>query len=154
MKGRIWLNADVIKGTLAPEVKLDGDRFLRLAATHCPDCLLSLGWTLAQPQDTYKGGYDWDMVKAMRDLLKRNNYIQPVTFAVEATYTVLSVQQLEWLLSQTSQGSLTLWFTKMSQATANDLLCLREKFGKDSIYLDMPGAMQKQFDSLSGCSPL
>ena len=151
MKGRIWLNADIVTGTNGPKAKVDADRFLQMAASLCPDCLLSLGWSLGKPSGDYKGGYDRTMVEAMREVLERNKVYKPVTFAVEATYAVLSTHELEWLLTKTHRSSLTLWFHGSSQATAHDLVCLRERFGRGVVYMDMSATMRKEYNRISVC---
>lgn len=100
------------------------------------------------PDDNYKGGYDPTMVQAMHEALERNKIDQPITFAVEATYTVLSTDELAWLLSKTRHSCLTVWFHKQSKATAQDMVCLRAKFGKDKVFLDLPPIIQSEFDTL------
>jgi len=93
--------------------------------------------------DKYSEHYINDMV----DVLFKNKYMKPVTYAVRASFAVNSISELQYLLETSPVGStLTVWCSD-SQDIINypNLVQLINTVGQNRVYLDLPDEMSKIF---------
>ncbi|XP_025206054.1 protein FAM151B isoform X2 [Melanaphis sacchari] len=140
-----WLNADILRGPgpgNSPGV--DADTFLKVSSTSFPDSILSLGWTTQRnDNDKYSEHYINDMV----DVLFKNKYMKPVTYAVRASFAVNSISELQYLLETSPVGStLTVWCSDPKDIiNYPNLVQLINTVGVNRVYLDLPEEMSKIF---------
>jgi len=93
--------------------------------------------------DKYSEHYINDMV----DVLFKNKYMKPVTYAVRASFAVNSISELQYLLETSPVGStLTVWCSD-SKDIINypNLVQLINTVGENRVYLDLPDEMSKIF---------
>ncbi|XP_015371088.1 PREDICTED: protein FAM151B isoform X1 [Diuraphis noxia] len=140
-----WLNADILPGPGPGDSPgVDADTFLKVSSKSFPDSILSLGWTTKRnDNDKYSEHYINDMV----DVLFKNKYMKPVTYAVRASFAVNSISELQYLLETSPVGStLTVWCSD-SQDIINypNLVQLINTVGENRVYLDLPDEMSKIF---------
>ncbi|CAG0883416.1 unnamed protein product [Cyprideis torosa] len=140
----IWLNADIIRGPVQAREPLDGDRFLRLCKRYFPDATLSLGWTVRVPSGwsprVPTTTYTLEHMRAMMDMLFRNDVSQPVTFPIWALFVPQATTEISWLLNSVPNSTLTIWGGPMDALLHNRdrLTALREMFGKHRVFYDLP----------------
>lgn len=93
--------------------------------------------------DAYTENYINDMV----DVLFKNKYMKPVTYAVRAAFAVNSVRELQYLLETSPVGStLTVWCSDAEDAVNYPkLVQLINTVGANRVYLDLPDDMSKVF---------
>ncbi|XP_060839597.1 protein FAM151B isoform X1 [Rhopalosiphum padi] len=140
-----WLNADILPGPgpgKSPGV--DADTFLRISSKSFPDSILSLGWT-TERNDNAK--YSENHINDMVDVLFKNKYMKPVTYAVRASFAVNSISELQYLLETSPVGStLTVWCSDPKDIiNYPKLVQLINTVGKNRVYLDLPDEMSKVF---------
>lgn len=140
-----WLNADILPGPGPGDSPgVDADTFLKVSSKSFPDSILSLGWTTKRnDNDKYSEHYINDMV----DVLFKNKYMKPVTYAVRASFAVNSISELQYLLETSPVGStLTVWCSD-SKDIINypNLVQLINTVGANRVYLDLPDEMSKIF---------
>lgn len=167
LKGPIVLNADILPGELimitissvtinqpylpppgpnnpaTPAV--DAWTFLMLCRTRFPKAIISIGWTTALDGgggQMMKAGYTREMVDHMASLVREYNLMQPVTFPVNATLLKYSICEIQRLLFQVQNSTLTIWAHPEEFAnnnlTLHDLLIMRKAFSVNSVFYDMP----------------
>lgn len=140
-----WLNADILPGPgpgNSPGV--DADTFLKVSTKSFPDSILSLGWTTKRnDNDKYSERHINDMV----DVLFKNKYMKPVTYAVRASFAVNSISELQYLLETSPVGStLTVWCSDPKDIiNYPKLVQLINTVGTNRVYLDLPDDMSKIF---------
>ncbi|NP_001155388.1 DHFR-coamplified protein-like precursor [Acyrthosiphon pisum] len=140
-----WLNADILPGPGPGDSPgVDADTFLKVSSKSFPDSILSLGWTTKRnDNDKYSEHY----INAMVDVLFKNKYMNPVTYAVRASFAVNSISELQYLLETSPVGStLTVWCSD-SKDIINypNLVQLINTVGANRVYLDLPDEMSKIF---------
>ncbi|XP_074056142.1 protein FAM151B isoform X2 [Macrotis lagotis] len=144
----VWINADILPGPNAKDKGLDAKEFLETVTAFFPDVTLSLGWTTGWYPDQLNEGYSWTMVKDMEHVCNKLN--QPVTFPVRAALVRQSLQQLLWLVQQSNRYSLTVWSGKDDQYRTEDLLSIREHFGKKHVFYDIFEPQNQEFKQAIG----
>ena len=143
----MFLSADILQGPNADtsdNKPIDPQRFLRLCNSLYPQSTLSLGWTTGPAAPGGTNRYDWASVKSMHDLVERWDLKQTLTFPVRATYVKKSIPQLKWLTEMTG-GSLTVWSPRDDEVPVADLLLLRYRFPKHSLFYDLHSGLHAEF---------
>jgi len=147
----VWSNADIEVGPhLAPDKKatVDADKFLALCQQHLPAATLSLGFTTPPfpailPETQFQ--YTWDMVKTMKAALEKNAVLgkgKSITFALRGIFLGKSLEQIQWLLDQTSdvsgiKSTVTIWGKDpLSQDQLTSLRAFLDTVGRDRCYTD------------------
>jgi hypothetical protein len=147
IKGPIVLNADILSGpNKPPTAPVDAWTFLMLCRTRFPKAIISIGWT-TNIDPTVKSGYTRDMVDHMASLVKEYNLSQPLTFAVNATLLKYSICELQRLLFQVPNSTLTVWAHPQefdSNLNLHDLVLIRKSFPIGSVFYDMPSDVLNQ----------
>ena len=92
-----------------------------------------MGWTTGTSES---GHYTWDMVKEMYDIVSVRKIKQPVSLSVRAQYVRKSLSQIKWL-SEMLESTVTIFSAKDEILNEGDLLFVRHKFPKESVYYDM-----------------
>jgi len=102
--------------------------------------------------DKYSDHYINDMI----DVLFKNKYMKPVTYAVRASFAVNSISELQYLLETSPVGStLTVWCSDPKDIiNYPNLVQLINTVGANRVYLDLPDEMSKIFFEMytSSCS--
>lgn len=115
-----------------------------LCRTRFPKAIISIGWTTALPESGHiiKAGYTREMVDHMASVVREYNLMQPVTFPVNATLLKYSICEIQRLLFQVQNSTLTIWAHPEEFAnnnlTLHDLLIMRKAFSVNSVFYDMP----------------
>lgn len=132
---------------LEVEKTVDGLQFMRLCSTSFPLSTIAVGWvTEKSTEETSDGGrYNWTDVKTMLDILEKSPPKQPLTFNIRASFARKSVSQLKWLLEMT-RATLTLISPLDDNVPIEDLLYLRHKFPRHSVFYDVPSSIKTAFD--------
>lgn len=93
--------------------------------------------------DKYSERHINDMV----DVLFKNKYMKPVTYAVRASFAVNSISELQYLLETSPVGStLTVWCSDPKDIiNYPKLVQLINTVGTNRVYLDLPDDMSKIF---------
>lgn len=83
----------------------------------------------------------------MVDVLFKNKYMKPVTYAVRAAFAVNAITELQYLLETSPVGStLTVWCSDSLDVIDNaKLVRLIKTVGPDRVYLDLPDDKSKMF---------
>jgi hypothetical protein len=91
--------------------------------------------------------YSENHINDMVDVLFKNKYMKPVTYAVRASFAVNSISELQYLLETSPVGStLTVWCSDPKDIiNYPKLVQLINTVGKNRVYLDLPGEMSKVF---------
>ncbi|CAG2107036.1 unnamed protein product [Medioppia subpectinata] len=148
IKGPIILNADILPGPNKPTTSpVDIWTFLILCKTRFPKAIISIGWTTLVDEMSVKTGYTRDMVDHMASLVKEYNLSQPLTFAVNASLLKYSICELQRLLFQVPNSTLTVWAHPHefeSNLTLHDLMLIRKSFSMSSVFYDMPSDILNQ----------
>lgn len=148
IKGPIVLNADILPGPNKPSATpVDAWTFLMLCRTRFPKAIISIGWTTHIDEIPMKTGYTRDMIDHMASLVKEYNLMQPVTFPVNATLLKYSICELQRLLFQVPNSTLTIWAHPEefdSNLALHDLVLIRKAFSMGSLFYDMPQEVLNQ----------
>jgi hypothetical protein len=148
IKGPIVLNADILPGPNKPSAApVDAWTFLMLCRTRFPKAIISIGWTTHVDEVPLKTGYTRDMIDHMASLVKEYNLMQPVTFPVNATLLKYSVCELQRLLFQVPNSTLTIWAHPEefdNNLSLHDLVLIRKAFSMSSVFYDMPPEILNQ----------
>ncbi|XP_069794126.1 protein FAM151A isoform X2 [Narcine bancroftii] len=145
----IWINADILIGPNVPAFiqPVNASRFLDLVQQKFPNVILSPGWmTLYIPIFAVKP-YTQKMVEEMYDLVK--DLSQRVTFPVRALFLKQAWPHFNWLLSQSSRYSLTLWQGSIDVITVEDLLFFRDNSNIEQIYYDIYEPVLSEFKQIA-----
>lgn len=83
----------------------------------------------------------------MVDVLFKNKYMKPVTYAVRASFAANSVPELKYLLETSPVGStLTVWCSDpLDMISYPALAQLVQAVGEKRVYLDLPEDKAKTF---------
>ena len=132
---------------LSEEKTVDAPQFIRLCSKSFPQSTIALGWVTERSQlDGGEGErYNWTNVKMMNDLLEKSPVTQPLTFNVRASFARKSASQLKWLLEMT-RATLTVISPLNDNVPVADLLYIRHKFPKHSVFYDLPAEVHADFD--------
>lgn len=135
------LNADILPGdSNAACAPVDAWTFLMLCRTRFPRCTISIGWCSEGTGGTSvcAGGYTRCMVDQMLSIVKEYSILQPVTFPVNACMAKYSIGELQRLLFQLPNSSLTLCAQSGDALTIEDMLLFRKAFGPSQLFYDFP----------------
>jgi len=139
LKGPLILNADILPGPSKPPVTpIDAWTFLMLCRTRFPKAIISIGWTTTIDEVSMKIGYTREMVDQMASLVKEYSLLQPVTFPVNGALLKISIGELQRLLFQVPNSTLTVWSHSGDPLTVDDLIVFRKAFGINQIMYDVP----------------
>nr|XP_046264366.1 protein FAM151A [Scatophagus argus] len=132
----VWLNADILHGPNAPTFvpTINGTRFLQLIQEKFPDVTLSPGWMVVYQPPILTQTYTRPMMEDMYNMIK--DVPQLVTFPIYALLARSGWQHINWLLSQSSRYSLTLWQGSI-HPNISDLLFIRDNTNPASVYYDI-----------------
>ncbi|KAH9521150.1 hypothetical protein DERF_004822 [Dermatophagoides farinae] len=155
IKGPIVLNADILAGPNNPEATpVDAWTFLMLCRTRFPKAIISIGWT-TNLDGQMKTGYSREMVDHMASLVREYNLMQPLTFPVNATLLKYSICEIQRLLFQVPNSTLTVWAHPEEFAnnnlTLHDLFIIRKAFSINSVFYDMPSEVINELRQLFCC---
>ncbi|XP_068227081.1 protein FAM151B [Palaemon carinicauda] len=144
----LWLNADILKGPVSSTREpVDADKFLSLCVETFPLATLSVGWTTTYTSATdEKALYTKEMAEEMATALESKNVSMPVTFPIRAAFVPRSIEQLEWLVENIPDSTITVWSSSSDTIDVQALLALRDAIGNDSVYFDLPEEQKKEFD--------
>ncbi|XP_050430234.1 protein FAM151B isoform X2 [Adelges cooleyi] len=140
-----WLNADILPGPgPGGNPGVDADIFLRASVKNFPNSMLSLGWTTKRNDF---GAYSESYINSMVDVLFKNKYMKPVTYAVRASFAVNSIAELQYLLETSPVGStLTVWCSDSKDVVDHvKLVNLVRTIGPKKVYLDLPDVMSRAY---------
>jgi hypothetical protein len=139
LKGPLLLNADVLAGPNKPSVTpVDAWTFLMLCRTRFPKAIISIGWTTEVDDAALKVGYSREMVDSMASLVKEYSLLQPVTFPVNCSLLKHSIGELQRLLFQVPNSTLTIWGHHGDPLMLEDLVVFRKAFGSNQLMYDLP----------------
>ncbi|RWS29177.1 DUF2181 domain containing protein-like protein [Leptotrombidium deliense] len=146
LKGPLVLNADILHGCNKPSnPPVDAWTFLMLCRTRFPKAILSIGWTSEINDVSLKTGYTREMVDQMASLVKEYSLLQPVTFPVNAALLKVSIAELQRLLFQVPNSSLTVWSHPGDPVSVEDVIAFRKSFGVNQLFYDMPEDLMDVF---------
>lgn len=136
LRAPLVLNADILPGERPSAAQpVDAWTFLMLCRTRFPKSIISIGWCV----DVSLGGsYTRHMVDQMLAIVKEYSLLQPVTFPVNAALAKHSIGELQRLLFQLPNSSLTLWAHAGDPLTIEDLCVFRESFASNQLFYDLP----------------
>lgn len=98
--------------------------------------------------------YSEKYIEDMGDLLFKNRYMKPVTYAVRASLAANSIPELKYLLETSpAESTLTAWCSDPKDViNYPKLVQLINAVGIDRVYLDLPDDMSKMFFELYAAS--
>ncbi|WAR25596.1 F151B-like protein [Mya arenaria] len=135
INGPIWLNADLLAGPGQKPPTVPAQEFLD-AVELFPEATLSIGWTTIQKGNNTHLKYTMDNVQEIHELCR--NLSQPVTFPVRAEQFRDSLDEFDWLLSQSRSYTLTIWTGKGDNVTQDDMTFMKGQFERSRVYFDLP----------------
>ncbi|XP_029971899.1 protein FAM151A [Salarias fasciatus] len=140
----VWVNADIVQGPNVPNFlpAINGTRFLEVVQEKFWDVTLSPGWKATYLPPILVGTYTRTMVEEMYELVK--DVPQKVTFPVHAMMVRSGWQHISWILSQSSNYSLTLWQGSI-HPPLDDLLFVRDNSHPARVYYDIYEPTLTQF---------
>jgi len=142
IRGPLVLNADILAGPNKPMLPpVDAWTFLMLCRTRFPNAIISIGWTTDHETLCHKAGYNRDMVDHMASVVKEYSLLQPLTFPVNGALLKYSICEMQRLLFQTPNSTLTVWSHQEDPITVDDLLIIRKAFGTHQLFYDMPDSI-------------
>lgn len=147
IKVPLLLNADILPGPGNPlAAPLHPTKFIEMARTAFPNCILSIGWTTYVDSSVIDPVYDDEMVADMkRAVAEAGVSQQAMTFPVRACVAKNSVAQLQDLLAAFPGSTLTVWSSSGDPITSKDLLKFRSHFNLKSVYFDLPSPLKEEF---------
>lgn len=138
----VWINADIVNGPVnATATPVNPEKFFS-AAKNFTNSTLSIGWTTNYSGNgtaIYSDKHVDDMLKTIRE----NNVTQSITFPVRASIAAHSLTQMQTLLKNVTDSTLTIW----SNDDIIDVKKLNELIvtvGVNKTYLDIPEDIMKQ----------
>lgn len=95
----------------------------------------------------FSDAYTENYINAMVDVLLKNKYMKPVTYAVRASFAANSITELQYLLETSPVGStLTVWCSDPEDKLDYlKLIELVNTIGEKRVYLDLPDDKSKKF---------
>ena len=113
-----------------------------LCRTRFPKAIISIGWTTQLDEISLKIGYTREMVDQMASLVKEYSLLQPVTFPVNGSLLKISISELQRLLFQVPNSTLTIWSHLGDPIALDDLLVFRKAFGINQVLYDIPNELR------------
>jgi len=139
IKAPLVLHADILAGENKHRNQpVDAWTFLMLVRTRFPKSIISIGWTVDVNKSTLETGYSRNMVDSMLSIVKEYSLLQPITFLVNAALVKYSIAELQRLLFQVPNSSLTLCAQPGDPVTIDDLILYRKAFVSTQLYYDLP----------------
>ena len=145
-----WVNADIVQGPGGTGTPVEPQEFLYLSKLYFPTSTLSTGFKTgyadSMPEENKR--YTSQQTAAMLLELDEAGITQPVTFPVRAVYLAASVSEIQKLLNETPNSTITIWGT--DQLDENEISSLRhamDTIGRSKIYLDVPESLKSQLSS-------
>lgn len=134
----VWFHADVLKGPLGGEPRVDPTRFVKNVKRLFPECSLSFGWTTGTHTDLSQAGYTWNMVMDMYYLVDKLELEPLIVFTARASFITNSVPQLKWLTDNT-RASLLVWQSPEDKHIAShaDLMYICYRFPPHHAFFDL-----------------
>ena len=117
---------------------IDAWTFLMLCRTRFPKAIISIGWTTHVDEISTKIGYTRDMIDQMASLVKEYSLLQPVTFPVNGSLLRVSIGEVQRLLFQVPNSTLTVWSHRGDPLSVDDLIIFRKAFALNQIMYDVP----------------
>lgn len=142
----VWFHADVLKGPLGKEPRVDPTRFVRIIKRLFPECTISLGWTTGTHTDLSLAGYTWNMVLDMYYLIDKLELEQDIVYTIRASFITNSVVQVKWLVDNT-RSSILVWQSPEDKNIAShaDLMYICYRFPPHKAYFDLHNEKLEQF---------
>lgn len=146
-KYAIWLNADIVKGSVGPTTDpVDAVKFIENAKELNKNFTLSVGWTTKWTDDGVNSGKYTDrdvdnMIKALGELTDR-----PITFPVRAGLVATSQAEMKKLLAKYKGSTLTVWSGDKDEVNATELQKFIKAIGIDKVYLDVPKILSNKLN--------
>lgn len=137
----LWINADILPGPgNSSSVPVNDTEFLRLAA-ELNGTVLSIGWTTNGTEEPYTD----DHIKQMTNITKSYSITNEITFPVRAGNAAKSLMQMESLLKDIPNSTLTIWSSSENdKVDVNLLRNLIFKVGLNRAYVDVPESLSSQ----------
>ncbi len=134
IKHPVILNADIFDGNQAGKACIDAQAFVDLCTQHCPNQIISIGWTTNNPTSFYS----WQNVYEIFCLIKTKSLKQKITYPVRLTWAARSMCRLEWLIRFTD-STLTVWGHETDLLGSLDwILLFRRYFSASRVFFDLP----------------
>lgn len=141
----VWLHADIIKGPLGQEPKVDRVRFIKHIQRLFPECTISLGWTTGTHTDLSLLGYSWNMTFDMYHFVHQYEIEPPIVFTARGSFIRNSVPQLKWLTDNTRGALLVHQPPEDRQDIGRDLMHIAFRFDPSLSYWDISNPDLAQF---------
>lgn len=146
----IWLHADVLKGPLGAEPKVDATRFIKIVKKMFPECTLSLGWTTGYHTDVSQMGYTWEMILEMYYTIHNLEVELPLVFTARASFIPNSIPQLKWLTDNTKASVLVYQEERdIEDKYHQNLMYLCHRFPPHLSYFDLSNQKLENFVKLN-----
>ncbi|XP_078584957.1 protein FAM151A-like [Branchiostoma floridae x Branchiostoma japonicum] len=141
----VWLNADILPGPNTVNPGVNAREFIDTVNRIFPECTLSIGWTTGFYYDRENEGYTRQMVEEMHSYC--GDLKQPVTFPIRNSLLGLpgTLDNLEWLLSQSERYTITVWTSVFDVHRIYDLVKCRNAFSHKLVYYDLPKQQEDDF---------
>ncbi|XP_050702468.1 protein FAM151B-like [Eriocheir sinensis] len=150
----IWLNADILPGPSSRNTPVPSTDFLTTCAELFPQATLSLGWTtfVAPNSPAVESGYSREHFEAMVQALDTHAITQPVTFPIRAAFVPHSIENLEWLLENTPDSTVTIWSSPQDPFDPEAIKTLVDILGHNAVYLDLPETQMTQYRDVAAAA--
>jgi len=143
----LWLNADILRGPNAgvDTIPIDPDVFLDTCLEYFPSAVLSLGYTTTNV--VYNANkqmkYSQEQMEEMYRLLDKKKCLgKALTFPVRAIFACNSQKELEWLLQNIKNSTLTIWGQdQLNEHQVQQLKHLMTSLNS-KVYLDINSQLQ------------
>lgn len=146
IKVPVWIHADVLRGPLGAEPKVDATRFIKIVKKMFPESTLSLGWTTGYHTDVSQMSYTWDMILDMYYIVHNLEIEPPIVYTARAAFLQNSVPQLKWLADNTRANVLVYQEEKdLEDAYHQSLMYLCYRFSSHDAYFDLTNEKLENF---------
>lgn len=142
----IWINADILQGPYnSTTTAVDAAAFFTAAAAF-PNSTLSVGWTTAYGEGYENATYTDAQIEEMLTTLAENGVNKSVTFPVRAGIAAESVSQMQTLLDNITDATLTIWSSEGDPVDVTELRTLLKTVGLSRTYIDVPEELEEQLE--------
>ncbi|XP_048579604.1 protein FAM151B isoform X2 [Nematostella vectensis] len=137
----VFLNADILSPSCVNKTAVDAKKFIQYCTELFPRGELSLGWVSHSSPESHarechrNGHLQWETVHEMASLCKPLK--QSVTFPVNVRVAYQNLEQVKWLLHQSTRYSLTLWVYYQDNVPLKDLVYLYKDLINEKVYYDL-----------------
>ncbi|KAJ8951027.1 hypothetical protein NQ318_006412 [Aromia moschata] len=139
----LWLNADILSGPInATTEPVDAAQFLA-SASQFNYTVLSIGWTTEYGANM-TGSYNDSQVTSMLNAISQNNVTHNITFPVRAGLAAESLSQMQNLVANVTNSTLTLWSSEGDSVNVTNLRTLIGQIGIRKIFVDVPEDLRSQ----------